>query len=237
MAKVHAATVLALLAVAVPGLCFNGPDPRTPAGQLAACGGAANWQALGYLKFTVKITSPSGVQGPYLYRWDRRDGFLRLTAPAAGGGKTAIAIDIASKTGGAWIDGAQLTGSRLADTMKWALQRFGEDTLWLTFPLDWGMAGVTVKPLPDVPEAGGAMAPATDVISAVGDWKVTLDPATGRVERTVLARNGGTLTVTWSDWRAHGGVYFAHERTIAETGETVDVDVLQALPQPPAGDF
>lgn len=237
MAKGRVFFVLALLAVAAPGLCFDVPDPRTAAGQLAACGGAANWQALGYLEFTVKITGSAGVQGPFLYRWDRRDGYLRLSGPTPAGDKVDIAIDLGSKTGGAWANGKQLSGAKLGETINWALQRFGEDTLWLTFPLDWGMAGVKVKPLSDVAGDGGATAPAVDVQSAVGDWTVTLDPATGRVARTVLARKSGTLTVTWSDWQAHGGVFFAHKRVIAETGETVDVEVLQALAQAPAGAF
>ncbi len=237
MARGRALVVIALLALAAPGLCFEGPDPRTPGGQIAACGGVANWQALGYLEFTVKITGPAGVQGPFAYRWDRRDGYLRLTGPSQSGEKTDVAIDLGSKTGGAWANGHQLAGKKLAETVNWALQRFGEDTLWLTFPLDWGMAGVKVKPLPDVAGEGGVMSPAVDVQSAVGDWKVTLDPATGRVVGTLLVRNSGTLTVTWSGWQAHGGVFFAHKRAIAETGETVDVEVMQALPEAPAGAF
>ena len=237
MTRGRALVVVALLALAAPGLCFEGPDPRTPAGQAAVCGGDANWQALGYLEFTVKITGPAGVNGPFTYLWDRRDGYLRLSGPSPAGEKTDVAIDLGSKTGGAWGNGKQLAGKKLAATVGWALQRFGEDTLWLTFPLDWGMPGVKVRPLPDVAGDGGAMSPAVDVQSAVGDWKVTLDPATGRVARTVLVRPSGTLTVTWSDWQAHGGVFFAHKRAIAETGETVDVNVLQALPKAPAGAF
>ena len=139
MTRCRALVVVALLAWAAPGLGFDGPDPRTPAGQTAACGGAANWQALGYLEFNVKITGPAGVQGPFAYRWDRRDGYLRLTGPSAAGEKTDVAIDLGSKTGGAWANGKQLAGKELGETVNWALQRFGEDTLWLTFPLDWGI--------------------------------------------------------------------------------------------------
>jgi hypothetical protein len=237
MTRGRALVVVALLALAAPGLCFEGPDPRTPDGQIAACGGAANWQALGYLEFTVRITSAAGVQGPFLYRWDRQDGYLRLSGPSPAGDKTEVAVDLGSKTGGAWANGKQLAGKKLTETVNWALQRFGEDTLWLTFPLDWRMAGVKVKALPDVAGKDGTMSPAVDVQSVVGDWKVVLDPATGRVSRTVLVRPSGPLTVTWSCWQAHGGVFFAHKRTIEETGETVDVEVLQALPQAPAGAF
>src|SRR5664280_3895124 len=100
MARGRALVVIALLVLAAPGLCFEGPDPRTPGGQIAACGGVANWQALGYLEFTVKITGPAGVQGPFAYHWDRRDGYLRLTGPSQSGEKTDVAIDLGSKTGG-----------------------------------------------------------------------------------------------------------------------------------------
>jgi hypothetical protein len=237
MTRSGALVVVALLVLTAPGLCFEGPDPRTPAGQMTVCGGAANWQALGYLEFSVKIASAAGVQGPFLYRWDRQDGYLRLNGPSPAGEKTEVAVDLGSRTGGAWANGKQLAGKKLAEAINWALQRFGEDTLWLTFPLDWGMAGVKVIALPDVAGKDGTMSPAVDVQSAVGDWKVVLDPATGRVARTVLVRPSGTLTAIWSEWQAHGGVFFAHKRTIEETGETVEVEVLQALPHAPADAF
>ncbi len=237
MPRAYLSGVLVALAIAVPALGLEGVDPRTAAGQLAVCGGAANWRAVNYLEFNVKVSTAAGVQGPYQYRWDRHNGYLRLNGVSSSGTKLDLVIDLGSKTGGGWEDGKQLTGKRLGEVMSWALQRFGEDTLWLTFPLEWGAPGVTVKPLPDVPGDGGAVYPATSVSSAVGDWRVTLDPATGRVSRTVLNRKGMTMNVLWSDWQEHGGVYFAGKRVIAETGETVDAEVIQAQAQTPPGVF
>ncbi len=222
---------LALVAAAAPALSFDGPDPRTPAGQLAACGGAASWRAIGYLEFEVTITTPTRVQGPYAYRWERTHGYLRAAIPSPTGSKIDAAIDIGSKTGGAWENGQQLSGKKLGEAVSYALQRFGEDVLWLTFPLEWGAPGVTVKALAAAPE------PAAEVQSPVGTWKVNLDPATGRVRETVLTRKGSALDVKWDGWQPHGGVYFAHKRTIAETGEVVTVEVRQALPQAPADAF
>jgi len=222
---------LALLAAAAPVFSFDGPDPRTPAGQLAACGGAANWRGIGYLEFEVTITTPKGVQGPDAYRWDRTHGYLRAAIPSATGTKLDTAIDLGSKTGGAWENGQQLSGKKLGDAVSYAIQRFGEDVLWLTFPLDWGMPGVTVKPIQDAPE------PSVEVQSQIGTWKVKLDPATGRVAETVLSRKGTTLTVRWDGWQAHAGVFFANKRTIAETSETVTVEIRQTLPQAPADAF
>ncbi len=228
---------MALLAAAAPALSFDGPDPRTPAGQIAACGGAASWRGIGYLDFEVTVTAPNRTPGRYSYRWDRAHGYLRAAIPSATGTKLDAAIDIGSKTGGAWENGQQLSGKKLGEAVSYAMQRFGDDVLWLTFPLDWGMPGVTVKPLPDTPVASGPADPAVEVQSQVGTWKVKLDPATGRVLETVLNRKGSTLTVEWDAWQAHAGVFFAHKRTIVETGETVTLDVRQALPQAPADAF
>lgn len=212
-------------------------DPRTPAGQLAACGGAAAWQAIGYLEFEVAIRTSAGVQGPWLYQWGRREGLLRMQGPGPGGSGYDVVIDIASRSGGAWVGGAQLAGGRLSAAINWAMQRFSEDTLWLTFPLEWGAPRVETKQQPDVTE-GGATYPGVLVKSQLGSWNVTLDPATGRVHRTVVERQGmPTLTVTWSDWRQAAGVFFAHGRTIAETGETVEVTVKRAQAQIPPDVF
>jgi hypothetical protein len=226
-----------LLVAATRVLGLDGPDPRTPAGQLAACGGARNWRGVGYLEFEVTVTTQGRAQGIYGYRWDRTHGYLRAAIASAARTKLDAAIDLGSKTGGAWENGQRLSGRRLTDAVSYAIQKFGEDASWLTFPLDWGAPGVTVKPLPDVPGETGAPYPAVDVQSQAGSWKVRLDPTTGRVAQTVLTRKGATMTVKWEGWQAHAGVFFAHRRRVAETGETIDVQIHHVLPRAPADAF
>jgi hypothetical protein len=239
MVKSGSAFALGILILAAAAVQAQVPDPRTAAGQLAACGGAAKWRAVGFVEFEVKIKNAAGaVQGPFHYHWDRRNGYLRVQGANATGGKLDTAIDLGSRSGGAWEDGTQLSGKKLAEAVSWALVRFGEDVLWVTFPLDWGAAGVTVTPLPDTPADGGKMNPTVEVNSAAGRWKVMLDPETGRIVQTVVTRKGvAPLTVGWDDWQAVGGVYFARAHSIAETGEAVEVNVTQALPEPPKGAF
>jgi hypothetical protein len=230
--------ILAALLAGAASLMAQSSDPRTAEGQLVASGGAANWQAVGFLEFEVKIQAPSGLQGPWSYKWGRFDGVMRLSGPWPSGGKLDVVLDLASRTGGAWEDGKQLSGKRLTEASNWALQRFGEDLQWLTFPLEWGAGGVTVTPMVNATEADGKSYPATEVKNGSGTWQVTLDPTTGRVLKTVLrAENLQTLTVTWEAWRQVGGVYFAGKRTIAETGESVEVSVTRVLPSSPADAF
>lgn len=239
MLKTGTVLGLGILVLGAAAVRAQAPDPRTAAGQLAVCGGAAKWRAVGYLEFEVKTKTSSGaVQGPVHYHWDRRNGYLRVQGPNLTGAKIDTAIDLGSRSGGAWEDGQQLTGKKLADAVNWALTRFGQDVLWLTFPLDWGAAGVTVKALPDTPADGGMVYPTAEVTSATGTWTVMLDPPTGRIARTVLNRKGAApFTAGWEDWQAVGGVYFARLHPIGELGESVEVSVSQALPEPPKGAF
>jgi len=239
MVKSAFGVALGVLLVAAAAVQAQVPDPRTPAGQLAACGGATKWKTVGYLEFEVKITNAAGaVQGPFHYHWDRRNGYLRVQGANAAGAKIDGAIDLGSRSGGAWENGAQLTGKKLADAMNWALTRFGEDVLWVTFPLDWGAAGITVTALPDTPVDGGQARPSVQVNSLAVAWKVMLDPASGRIAQTVVTRKGQPpLTVTWDNWQPVGAIYFARAHSIAETGENVEVNVLEALPEPPKGAF
>ncbi len=214
------------------------PDPRTAAGQLAACGGAAAWQRIGFLEFEVLVHGQAGTEGPWHYRWDRAYGFYRLSGPGPEGQTVDVAVDIGSGAGGGWSGGKQLSGAPLEKAVKWSQRRFREDVMWVTFPLEWGAAGVTVTPLPDVVGEDGVPARATEVKSGAGRWVVTLDPTSGRVARTVFERKGaGTLTVDWSDWQQHGGVYFAGKRSLRETGETIEVRIVRAQPTPPADAF
>jgi hypothetical protein len=225
------------LAMVAAGSFAQAPDPRSAEGQLAACGGATAWRALGYLEFEVKITGPGAASGSWHYNWDRQNGYLRLSGPGKDGGLVEAAMDIGSRTGGGWENGQQVTGPKLAQVINWALQRFAEDVLWLTFPLEWREAGVKVTPQPDVTDSGANFR-STEIVSPMGRWVALLDPATGLVSRTVLERKAGpTLTVRWEGWQPHAGVMFAHRRTIVETGEKVEVDVKQALPRAPEGVF
>jgi len=213
-------------------------DPRTAAGQLQVCGGAASWQQVGYLEFEVRIETAHGPLGPWLYRWARREGYMRMTGRTPDGAQADVAVELASRTGGGWKDGVQLTGRALADTVAWALSRFSEDVLWLTFPLEWGAAGVTLRPLEDDTGEDGVARPAVEVRSSVGTWRCVLDRETGRIFKTEYNRpGGGSYTALWDDWQAHGGVFFAGRRTILETGEIISIAVKKALAQPPATAF
>jgi hypothetical protein len=80
MSRRIALLVAVALALAAP-LAAQESDPRTAAGQLAACGGASSWQQAGFVDFQVTVTTEGTTGGPWRYRWDRRNGFLRFTGP------------------------------------------------------------------------------------------------------------------------------------------------------------
>lgn len=193
---------------------------------------------MSFVEFEVEIDSPQGKQGPWLYRWDRSGGYGRLTGPGPDDSYLDVVIDIASRTGGGARNGEPMEGETLVQMMAWAVQRMAEDILWLTFPLSWGAAGVTVTPQDDFVDDEGVRHPAVEVNSAVGTWDVALDRETGRIMRTVYERPGvGRFTVTWEEWQAHGGVFFAGRRTIEETGEVVTIHVLRHGASPPPDAF
>ncbi|MFH1176106.1 MAG: hypothetical protein V1750_01770 [Acidobacteriota bacterium] len=230
-------TGVAVLSASLAPVAAQAPDPRTAGGQLEVCGGAASWRGIGYLEFEVTITTAQAQQGPWRYRWDRRQGYLRLTGAGADGSQLDVALDLGSRTGGGWSNGQQLTGEPLGEAVSWTLQRFGEDVVWLTFPLEWGAPGVTVTAQEDV-LAGEQRMPAVRVVSAIGPWEVLLDPATGQVSQTVFERAGmGRITASWQEWENHAGVFFARRRVILETGETLDLRVLKALAATPVDAF
>lgn len=237
--KHRAISALVLVVACVGGAAWaQAPDPRTPAGQLAVCGGAENWRRIGFLDFEVRITAGTTEQGPWRYYWDRGNGFFRLTGKGPDGQQMDLALDLGSRTGGGWKGGKQLMGAELGASVSWAMQRFSEDVLWLTFPLEWGAAGVTVSQKPNVTDEAGVVRPVVLVNSPTGSWEAWLDPATGLVARTIFDRAGGMrYTVTWEDWAPTAGVLFARKRVIAQTGETVAVKVMRALDSAPRDAF
>jgi hypothetical protein len=226
-----------VVTLSAAGALAQGKDPRTADGQLAVCGGAASWQAVGYLDFTVRVDAPTGPQGPWRYRWDRHDNYVRVSGKGLDGADLDVTLDIGSRSGGGVREGKPLTGAALASAVDWAFGRFGQDSLWLTFPLEWSAAGVTVAPQPNA-TADTRMYLATRIASSGGNWEVWLDPKTGHIVRTLSARpGGGVMTVWWSDWKSVAGVLFATQRRVAETKETFTVTVDRALPSAPADAF
>jgi hypothetical protein len=135
--------VTLLLAVAfglAASLAAQELDPRTAAGQLAACGGAVSWQQAGYVDFQVTVTAAGTTGGPWRYRWDRRNGFLRFTGP--GGDQTLLdlALEISSRSGGGWRAGKQLSGRPLKEAVEFALQR-RRGPVVAGLPLEWTALG------------------------------------------------------------------------------------------------
>lgn len=230
--------VLVALAVALGApLAAQESDPRTAAGQLAACGGHASWQQAGYVDFLVTVTTVGKTGGPWRYRWDRRNGFLRFTGPGADLAVVDLALEVSSRSGGGWKTGKQLTGRPLRDAVDFALGRFDEDRAWLVFPLEWTALGTTVAPQPDVTTSSGAVYPATMVQTAGGAWEVWLEPDSGRVHRTVWRRAGARPVVaTWDGWQPHGGVYFAERRTLGDGG-VIETKVLAVASEAPPDAF
>ena len=229
--------VAAAIGVAAP-LAAQEPDPRTAAGQLAVCGGAASWQQAGYVDFQVTVTAAGTTSGPWRYRWDRRNGFLRFTGPGSDQTPVDLALEISSRSGGGWRAGKQLTGRLLRDAVEFALQRFDQDRVWLAFPLEWSVLGTTVVPQPNATSPAGTVVPVTLVQNSGGSWEVALDPFTGRVRRTVWRRAGARPVVaTWDGWQSHGGVYFAERRTLGEAGGVIETKVLAVAVEAPPDAF
>lgn len=237
MSRGVAVLVAVAIGVAAP-LAAQDIDPRTAAGQLAVCGGATNWQQAGYVDFQVTSTVTGSAGGPWRYRWDRRNGFLRFTGPGGDGAPLDLALEVNSRSGGGWRAGKQLTGRLLKESVDFALQRFDEDRTWLVFPLEWTALGTTVTPQDDVTTPAGTTVSATLVRNATGTWEVWLDPVSGHVRRTVWRRAGARpLAATWDGWQASGGLYFAERRTLADNAGTIETKVLAVAFEAPPDAF
>lgn len=229
-------TIVAATVLSATVAMAQAPDPRTAAGQLAACGGATAWQGIGYLEFSVRSEAPAGVDGPWTFHWDRRNNYVRVIGPTADGAGLDLTLDVGARTGGGSSNGKPLVGDALAQRVAGALGRFGEAMLWLTFPLEWGAAGVTVTPGPDA-TVGTDRFLTTRIASRAGSWVVWLDPGTGRIVRTQATGAAGSTTVWWSEWKPVGGVFFAGQRRVDETHSTVTIDVTRALATTPVDAF
>jgi hypothetical protein len=95
-----------------------------------------------------------------------------------------------------------------------------------------------VTPQPTATSPGGAVVPVTLVQNSGVSWEVALDPATGRVRRTVWRRAGARPVVaTWEGWHDRGGVFFAGRRTLGDGSGVIETKVLAVAVEAPPDAF
>src|SRR5262249_49150489 len=131
------AVMVALLLYFDKAIAEDKKDPKAvEVAQKAmdALGGMDNWHAVNAIRFDF-VVEPKGQPAHNVkHLWDRKHNRDHVEGTTKDGKEMIAWIDLTTQKGAAWIDGKKVEGKDLDDAMKWANERWINDTYWFAMP-------------------------------------------------------------------------------------------------------
>ena len=208
------------------------------------------WPTARYISFTFNLDRAGGPRvASFPQRWDRATGDYRVSGLDPQGKKFEVIMNIKTKQGKAWIDGAPITGDKLAQAIQLGEKRFVNDIFWLLMPLKMLDPGVHRAYAGSRDDACGHT---WDMVQLKFDPAVSIGPNdvywawinrdTGLVDYWDMKLTGAPaddppVAVALHDYRRVGGLLISTRREAAAKKQIVRLDDLQILAEPPKGAF
>lgn len=213
----------------------NDEAARVAAASVEAMGGETAWDALRFLRFDFF--------GFRTHHWDRHRGRHRLEGKTREGQSYVVLLDLDSKDGDAWLDGAKLEGEAEAEWLENAWGAWINDTYWLLMPLKLRDPGVhlTYEGREDVD--GTAYEKVKLTFDSVGltpgdTYWAWFNPSTGLMHRWAYHLQGWEAdreptAWDWLDWQTYGDVTLSSvRRNVGDGSERAlgNIAVFDSLP-------
>ncbi len=240
------ATLIAAAALAQPAAAPSAGDLARRAVDSIA--GPA-WEKARYIEFAFTVVREGKVAASFPQRWDRYTGDYRVSGRDQKGNDFVAVININTRKGRAWLNGEEVTDSRLDDTLTIAYRRFINDTYWLLMPLKMMDPGVHRTAEGTRTDSCGH---SWDVVKLSFDPNVGLTPNdvywawinhdTGLVDEwdmhlQSMKPEEPNLEVIFHDFRRAGGLLISTTREIRNKNQVIRLADLKVSSEVPAGAF
>ena len=207
------------------------------------------WETARYFAFTFVLDRDGKTAASFPQRFDRVSGDYRVSGLDPQGHKFEVLMNVNTKLGKAWLDGAAVTGDRLAPMLSLGYRRYQNDIFWLLMGFKMREQGVRRMYTGSREDACGHT---FDIIqpsfengfgfSPNDQYSVWVNRDTGLVEYWDMKLVGsnpeeGPVTINFRDYRRVGGLLISARRDIPTKKQTVRLEELQVLPEPPKGAF
>ena len=207
------------------------------------------WEAARYFAFTFVVDRDGKTAASFPQRFNRVTGDYRVSGLDPQGKKFEVIMNVNTKLGKAWVDGAELAGNKAAPMLALGYRRYQNDVFWLLMQFkmrDQGVRRIYTATRDD------ACGHTWDVIQPIFDngfgfspsdqYSVWVNRDTGLVDYWDMKLAGsnpeeGPVTITFRDYRRAGGLLVSARRDIPSKKQTVRLEELQVLPEPPKGAF
>ena len=247
--KCRFAIVILLFAAVATGQQPAGPSAEDLARRTFDILAGPAWEKARYFTFTFNLDRDGKRAASFPQRWDRTTGEYRVSGVDPQGKKFEVIMNVKTKWGKAWVDGAEVKGDKLAEMLGLGSRRFVNDTFWLLMPLKMLDSGVQRTHEAARDDACGHT---WDVVRLVFDQSFGFGPNdvywawinrdTGMVDYWDMKLTGTKpddppVTVQFRDVRRVGGLLISTRREVKAKNQTVRLDDLQVLPEVPKGAF
>jgi hypothetical protein len=208
------------------------------------------WQTARYFAFTFVVDRDGKTVATFPQRFDRVSGDYRVSGLDPQGKKFDVILNVNTMQGKAWVDGAAVTGDKLAPILATlGYRRYQNDIFWLL--MQFKMRDQAVKRA-YVGSRDDACGHTWDIIQPSFEsgfgfspndlYQVWVNRDTGLIDSWDMKLVGspadeGPVTVMFRDYRRVGGLLISARREIPSKKQTVRLEALQVLPEPPKGAF
>lgn len=203
---------------------------------MEALGGEKAWNGTRLLRFDFAVDREGKNLFSRAHTWDKWTGRYRLEGKSKEGQPFVVLMNINTKEGAAYVDGARLAGEAEKKQLESAYGAWVNDTYWLLMPYKLKDRGVTLAMAGELASKGGAWDKLLLTFDNVGltpkdKYWVYVNRKTGLVDRWDYILKGGEgppSTFEWSGWTRHGAVMLAPERRSPKDGTRIYFPVLEA---------
>jgi hypothetical protein len=207
------------------------------------------WEKARFLSFTFNVEREGKIAASFPQRWDRYTGDYRVSGTNQKGEPFVVVMNVNTKQGRAWKNGAEVAAAELPDMMTLGYRRFINDTYWLLMPLKMMDPGVHRSLDGERTDACGH---AWDLVKLSFDQGVGLTPAdtywawvnrdTGIVDEWDMKLQGSAaadppLVVRFHDFHRAGGLLISTRREVVGKGQNIRLDDLVVSSETPKDAF
>jgi hypothetical protein len=207
------------------------------------------WDAARYFAFTFVLERDGKTAASFPQRYDRLTGDYRVSGLDPQGKTFEVIMDTNTKLGKAWVGGKPVSGDDLTQMLTLGYRRFQNDVFWLLMAFKMREEGVRRIYYATRNDACGHT---WDVIQPVfqngfgfspsDQYLVWVNRDTGLVDSWDMKLTGSRpdeppVTILFGDYRRAGGLLISTRRDIPSKKQTVRLEELRVLPEPPKGAF
>jgi len=207
------------------------------------------WQKARYFSFTFNLERNGQRAASFPQRWDRVTGDYKVSGNDPSSVPFVVIENINTKKGRAWQNGVAVTDpAALENLLTLGYRRFINDTFWLLMPLKMLDPGVYRKAMGERTDSCGHTWDVVRVIFDQGPGVPTdiywawINRDSGIVEEWDMKLQGTppdepAVEVFFRDYRRVAGVLVSTRREVKGKNQTVHLDDLKILSEPPQGAF